>query len=294
MRFFTKEIKIGITTILALAIIYMGFIFLKGINLFSNTDIYYVKLNNVSGLAPQSEVMVSGMKIGSVRNIEYNPTDRSIIVSVEINKSFAILEGSTASLSKEMLGSTKLDINMPKGINKYMQIGDTIMGKEVVDIMTSAADMLPQMQALIPKLDSTLNSINAILADPSLRNSIHNIESITCEFKSTTRTLNTLLDSDIPILLNKATSICHNVEGLTNNLNSVDFKILEGNINRTMMDLQLFTNKLNNENSSLGLLLNDNSIYQNLDSTLYNASSLLKDLRLHPKRYVHFSLFGRK
>lgn len=294
MRFFTKEVKIGITTILALIIIYIGFIFLKGINLFSDTDVYYVKLNNISGLAPQSDVMVSGMKIGSVRDIEYNQEERNIIVSIEVNKGFSIIEGSTASLAKEMLGSTKLDIVMPNGINNHMHVGDTIIGKEVVDLMSSAADMLPQMQTLLPKLDSILTSINAILADPALMTSLHNIEEVTCELKTTTDRVNTLLENDVPCILNKTNSICLNVEAVTNNLKGIDFNGLENNINNTMQGLQLFTNKLNNENSSLGLLLNDNSLYNNLDSTLYNASSLLKDLRLHPKRYVHFSLFGRK
>lgn len=294
MTFFTKEVKIGITAILALAVIYTGFIFLKGINLFNDTYTYYVKINNINGLTPQSDVLVSGMKIGSVKSINYNPEERNILIAIEVNKEFTIIKGSTACLTKEMLASTKLEINLPANSYLPLEPGDTIIGKETTDLMTSASEIVPQIQNLLPKMDSILTSINTILIDPSIQTSIHNIEALTNELRTTTNEVNNLLAKDVPSILNKTDAICYNMEIATNNLKDIDFKGLESNVNTTMQSLQLFTNKLNNENSNLGLLLNDNSLYHNLDSTLYNASALLKDLRLQPKRYVHFSLFGRK
>jgi len=294
MTFFTKEVKIGITAILALAVIYTGFIFLKGIDLFNDTYTYYVKINNINGLTPQSDVLVSGMKIGSVKSINYNPEERNILIAIEVNKEFIIIKGSTASLTKEMLSSTKLEINLPANSYLPLEPGDTIIGKETTDLMASASEIVPQIQNLLPKMDSILTSINTILIDPSIQTSIHNIEALTNELKTTTNEVNNLLAKDVPSILNKTDAICYNMEIATNNLKDIDFKGLESNVNTTMQSLQLFTNKLNNENSNLGLLLNDNSLYHNLDSTLYNASALLKDLRLQPKRYVHFSLFGRK
>ena len=294
MTFFTKEVKIGITAILALAVIYTGFIFLKGINLFNDTYTYYVKINNINGLTPQSDVLVSGMKIGSVKSINYNPEDRNILIAIEVNKEFTIIKGSTACLTKEMLASTKLEINLPANSYLPLEPGDTIIGKETTDLMASASEIVPQIQNLLPKMDSILTSINTILIDPSIQTSIHNIEALTTELRTTTNEVNNLLAKDVPSILNKTDAICYNMEIATNNLKDIDFKGVESNVNTTLQSLQLFTNKLNNENSNLGLLLNDNSLYHNLDSTLYNASALLKDLRLQPKRYVHFSLFGRK
>lgn len=294
MTFFTKEVKIGITAILALAVIYTGFIFLKGINLFNDTYTYYVKINNINGLTPQSDVLVSGMKIGSVKSINYNPEERNILIAIEVNKEFTIIKGSTACLTKEMLASTKLEISLPANSYLPLEPGDTIIGKETTDLMASASEIVPQIQNLLPKMDSILTSINTILIDPSIQTSIHNIEALTYELRTTTNEVNNLLAKDVPSILNKTDAICYNMEIATNNLKDIDFKGLESNVNTTMQSLQLFTNKLNNENSNLGLLLNDNSLYHNLDSTLYNASALLKDLRLQPKRYVHFSLFGRK
>lgn len=294
MIFFTKEVKIGITAIFALAIIYAGFVFLKGINLFNDTDTYYVKLNNINGLIPQSDVVVCGMKIGSVSDINYNNEDRNVIITIDVYKDFSIISGSSAGLAKEMLGSTKLEIIMPDNNYTTLEPGDTISGKETADLMSSAEEIVPQIQNLLPKIDSILVSINTVLADPSIQTSIYNIEALTSELRTTTAGINHILGEDVPLILNKADAICTNMEITTSNLKDIDFKGLENNINTTMLGLHLFTNKLNNENSNLGLLLNDNSLYMNLDSTLYNASALLKDLRLQPKRYVHFSLFGRK
>ena len=294
MIFFTKEVKIGITAIFALAIIYAGFVFLKGINLFNDTDTYYVKLNNINGLIPQSDVVVCGMKIGSVSDINYNNEDRNVIITIDVYKDFSIISGSSAGLAKEMLGSTKLEIIMPDNNYTTLEPGDTILGKETADLMSSAEEIVPQIQNLLPKIDSILVSINTVLANPSIQTSIYNIEALTSELRTTTAGINHILGEDVPLILNKADAICTNMEIATSNLKDIDFKGLENNINTTMLGLHLFTNKLNNENSNLGLLLNDNSLYMNLDSTLYNASALLKDLRLQPKRYVHFSLFGRK
>ncbi len=294
MGFFTREIKIGITAILAIAIIYGGMIFLKGMNVFENDNIYYLKMKNVSGLAPQSEVLMCGMKIGLVKNIEYKAESHDLLVKIEIDEGFAIAEGSTAGLTKEMLGTTRVTINMPDNATKYLTKGDTIIGKTSPDLMESAAEMIPQFQAMMPKLDSILTSLNTLAANPALNNSLNNIEVLTKDLHTTTTRINGLLGNEVPQLLNKADVICANMQTVSSNLSSINFHELTDNVNSTMTEFQLFTNKLNNENSSLGLLLKDDSMYNNLNSTFSNASLLLEDFRLHPKRYVHFSLFGKK
>jgi phospholipid/cholesterol/gamma-HCH transport system substrate-binding protein len=120
------------------------------------------------------------------------------------------------------------------------------------------------------------------------------MEIITEDLKITTSKINRMLNNDISPLLTKTNNICQNLETTTSKFNNIDFVSLENNINTTMANVNSFTNRLNNENSSLGLLLNDASVYNNLDSTFRNASLLLEDLRMNPKRYVHFSIFGRK
>ncbi|MCM1312118.1 MAG: MlaD family protein [Bacteroides sp.] len=290
----TKEIKIAITAILAVAIIYVGIIFLKGLKLFGSDHIYYVEMKDVSGLSISSEVLASGMNIGTVKGIEYDAAKQNITVAIDVRPDFRIPEGSCANISKEMLGGAKLNIQLGKNTAKNIAIGDTIAGKQTIDIMTAAADMVPQVQALLPKLDSILTSVSQLTSDPALTASMKNMEYITSNLKTTTDRLNGLLASDVPQLVRKTNAICANLETTTNNLKEVDFNGMAQNANKTMEGLQIFTNRLNNENSTLGMFLNDASVYNHLDSTMINASLLLQDLREHPKRYVHFSLFGKK
>ncbi len=294
MRFFTREIKIGLSAIVAIAIVYGGMIFLKGMSVLDNDNIYYLKMKNVSGLAPQSEVLMYGMKIGIVKDIQYRPDYQDIIVKIEIDEEYTIAKGATAGLAKEMLGTTRVSINMPETINEPYAKGDTIIGKTTNDLMASAADMVPQIQAMLPKMDSILTSINALASNPALSNSLNNIEYLTGDLRTTTTRLNQILGNDVPQLIARTNNICGNLETTTSNLSQVDFLALSNNVNSTMGELQSFTHKLNNPSSSLGLLLNDNLLYNNLNSTFSNASLLLEDFRLHPKRYVHFSLFGKK
>lgn len=295
MKFLTKEVKIAIIAIMALLIIYIGINFLKGMNLFSSDDTYYVELDNVSGLAVSSEVLADGYAIGVVKDLKYDEnSSKNILATISIKKGIRIPKGSIVELSKEMLGSTKMNILMANNPRERVEPGDTLKGAWEKDALTMVSQMMPQVQQLIPKLDSILTSINKLAANPSLQASIENMEVVTSNLKTTTTRINRILGNDIPELTTRADSICSNLETTTGNLKKVDFVGIENNLNTTMEGLQLFTNRLNDPNSSLGLFLNDASVYNNLDTTLVNASSLLKDLREHPKRYVHFSIFGRK
>lgn len=294
MRFFTKEVKIAITAILAVLIIYIGIIFLKGLKLFSQDTTYYVELSNINGLTVSSEVLVNGMNVGLVKSVSYNPTKQNLTVAIDVTPGFSIPQGSTAVLSKEMLGSTKMNIVLGSDPSLNIQPGDTIKGKESIDLMTEAANMIPQVQSLLPKMDSILASLNKVTSDPAILASLHNMEYITTNLRTSTDRLNGMLEGDMSQLLKKTNNVCDNLEATTGNLRNVDFVGIANNANSTIEGLQLFTNRLNNENSTLGLLLNDASVYNHLDSTLNNASLLLENIRLQPKRYVHFSLFGKK
>lgn len=290
----TKEIKIAITAILAVAIIYVGIIFLKGLKLFGSDNIYYVEMKDVSGLSISSEVLASGMNIGSVKSIEYDVAKQNITVAIDIKPDFRIPAGSSACISKEMLGGAKLNILLGKDVMNPLCAGDTIPGKQTIDIMTAAAEMVPQVQALLPKLDSILASVNSIANDPALTASIKNMESITNNLKSSTERLDGILTKDVPGLMGRTDRICANLETTTGKMKDIDFCAMADNANKTLTEMHLFANRLNNENSTLGLFLNDAGVYNHLDSTMINASLLLQDLREHPKRYVHFSLFGKK
>ena len=150
---------------------------------------------------------------------------------------------------------------------------------------------------MLPKLDSILGSLNTLLADPALAQSLHNVQTITGNLTTSTAELNKLmasLNKGVPVMMAKADGVLDNTNKLTSNLAALDIQTTMRQVDQTINNVQELTAKLNSNNGTLGLLMNDASLYNNLNSTMCSADSLLTNLRQHPKRYVHFSLFGKK
>lgn len=298
MKLLTNEIKIAITAIISVAIIYVGAIFLKGLKLFDNSTTYLVEMDNVAGLVESGEVLANGLNIGVIRSIKYNPEKQNLKLEVDIDPNFQVPKGTTVFVTSPMLGAPKINLKLGANENGFLNPGDTMYGTAGSDLMSEAAKMIPDIQALIPKLDSILSNVNALTGDPALAASLQNLEYITNNLRTSTDKLNGVLGNDVPRLMANVNGVCSNAQTLTNNLNSIDIAGIADNANKTLANTQSITSNLNSalssKDNSLGLLLNDNSVALHLDSTVLNASMLLQDLREHPKRYVHFSLFGRK
>lgn len=297
----SKEIKIAITAIIAVVIVYLGIIFMKGLKLFSSDNIYYVEMSNVGGLSKAGEVIANGMNVGVVKDIVYDGSRQIATVSIELNEGFSLPRNSHATTVKDMLGAPKMNIILGENPRDLLTKGDTIPGEGGGDLMSSINDMVPQLKALMPKLDSILSAVNTLTNDPALSASIQNMEYISTSLKSTSDDVGRLMRNDVPQLMTHANTICSNLEATTEQLRQIDLVGMAGDAHATLQnasqavsELQLFTNQLSNPNSSLGKLMNDPSMYNHLDSTMNNASKLLEDLRLHPARYVHFSVFGKK
>ena len=150
---------------------------------------------------------------------------------------------------------------------------------------------------MLPKLDSILFNVNTLLSDPALAHSLHNVEGITSNLTTSTKELNTLMASlnrNIPTMMGKANTTLDNTNKLTANLDKVDVSATMAKVDNAIENVQMLTQSLNSKEGSMGLLIRDPSLYNNLNSTMRSADSLLVDLRKSPKRYVHFSIFGNK
>ena len=203
--------------------------------------------------------------------------------------------GSKAELVTEMLGTVKMNLIMNYGENQTIAPGDTIEGYANNGIMAKAEkDLLPQMEKMMPKLDSILSSLNKILADPAIGNTLKNAEQITASLNQTSNHLQRLMSNDIPKLTGNVTAITEDLKVISGNLKGIDYAATFNKIDETLKNVYALTDKLNKKDNTIGLLLNDPELYNNLNATSENAASLLKDLQENPKRYVHFSLFGRK
>lgn len=291
-----KEFKIGIAAIVALIILFIGINYLKGINMFKSESYYHVDYTEVNGLALSSPVYANGFKVGLVRDIQYNFNKPGhITVGIDMDDNIKIPVGSKAELVTEMLGTVKMNLIMNYGENQTIAPGDTIEGYANNGIMAKAEkDLLPQMEKMMPKLDSILSSLNKILADPAIGNTLKNAEQLTASLNQTSSHLQRLMSNDIPKITGNVTTITEDLKVISGNLKGIDYAATFNKIDETLKNVYALTDKLNKKDNTIGLLLNDPELYNNLNATSENAASLLKDLQENPKRYVHFSLFGRK
>ena len=298
MKYFTKEVKIAIVAIVGLVVLFLGMNFLKGLDLFSTDNRYYISFRDISGLSSSSPIYADGYKVGVVRGIVYDYSQsKDIIVEADINKYMRIPKGSSAEIVSDLMGNVKVNLLLASNPRERVNPGETIVGGINDGAMGQMKDLIPVVQDMLPKLDSILASVNLLLQDPAIANSLHNVETVTGNLTVSTRRLNTLLGTlnrRMPGLLAKADGVMDNAQVVTSNLSKVDVEGTMSKVNATLDNVQAFTDQLNNNTGSLGLLMRDPNLYYNLNATVKSADSLLIDLKSHPKRYVHFSVFGRK
>lgn len=291
---FTRELWVGLLGILALLIIYLLINFFKGVNVLKEGKRFYVKFDNIGEIVNTSPIYLNGYKVGNVSNIiyDFNSTD-GVFVEINVDKRLNIPQGSYAEVNNKMLGSSTISLRLGKG-NKFVAPGDTINGYLNGGAMQEAGNMLPQINAMIPKVDSILVSLNNILGNPSINRSVNNVEQLTHELGKTTAMLNSLLKNEIPEATEKLIKIEDNMLAVSSQLSEVDYKRMFATLEESATNLKQITEALSNGEGTAGMLLKDSTLYNNLNSTCSAATALLEDLKEHPKRYVHFSIFGRK
>lgn len=298
MKVFTKEVKIALVAIVGVVILFFGMNFLKGLNLFSSTDDYFIEFKDISGLSSSSPIYADGYQVGTVKDVVYDYTNtKPTKVVVAIDKAMRIPEGSSAEIVSDMMGNVKVNLLLANNPRSRVMPGGTIKGDVNSGLMSQVGSMIPAVEAMLPKLDSILASVNALLADPALAQSLHNVQTITQNLTVSSAELNklmTTMNHGVPALMAKAGNTLDNTNRLTANLAGLDLATTKQEIDKTISNVQQLTDKLNNNEGTLGLLMNDASLYNNLTATMRDADSLVVNLRQHPKRYVHFSLFGKK
>ena len=297
-----REIKIALVAIVALIVLFFGLNFLKGLNLFTSDTNYYMTFKNISGLSSSSPIYADGYRVGTVKNILFDyEQQEDIKVMVGIDRHLRIPKGSTAEIVSDMLGNLQVNLLLADNPQERIEEGGVIEGSVSSGTLGKLSAIVPTVEKMLPKLDSILGSLNTILADPAIAQTLHHVQSVSGNLVTTTNQLNTLvgqLNKNVPSLMTQANSVLDNTTQLTGNLNkqlaSVDINTTMSKVNATLDNVQQLTKQLNNPEGSIGLMLRDPQLYRNLNTTMSDVDSLLNNLREHPKRYVHFSLFGKK
>ncbi len=294
-KIFSREVIIGATGIIAILVIYLLINFFKGINLFKPDNHYYVKFSDVCQLVNSSPVFINGYSVGNVRDINYDYTNPgNIIVTIEIDERMKVPAGSYATITTHMLGGTDISLVLANS-NRILSPGDTITGIPDKGIAAVAGEkILPAFDRMIPKLDSILGNLNTLLANPSLNSTVDNAAALTEELKKTTASINRLLAKDVPAITDRMVRLEDDMLAVSGELKNIDYASITKELEQTLVNVRKLTSALNSNNGTIGLLLNDTTLYRNLCTTCEQAESLLVNLREEPKRYVHFSIFGRK
>ena len=295
MKLITKEVKIGIAGVISLFILVFGINYLKGISLFRPSSYFFVKFENIDGLAKSAPVYANGVKVGLVREIIYDYTaPGNVVVEIEVNTEMRIPTGTTAELIPQLMGEVQMKLLLANNPYGELQVGDTLQGYLNGGIFEAASKMLPQVATLIPKIDSALVALNAILSDENIPATLKSAEKTMSNLAVVSSDLKTLMKNDIPQLTNKLSIMSDNFISVSDQLKEIDYAGIAKEIDSTLANVKLITDKVNEKNNTIGLLFNDPELYNNLNQTAVNASNLLLDLKEHPKRYVQFSVFGRK
>jgi phospholipid/cholesterol/gamma-HCH transport system substrate-binding protein len=293
-----KEVKIALVAIAALVIMFFGMNFLKGTKMFSKNDQYVITFKDVTGIEKNSPIYSEGVVIGSVSDIIYDYSHKEPThLKVYISKMMRIPKGSTAEVKSDIMGNTQVNLLLADNESENINPGEIIRGLDQESTVDRMKAMIPTVESIAPKLDSILLNLNIILSDPAIRDILHNAKNVTANLETSTKELNSLmaeLNSKLPSMMDKTDRVLDNAEVMTKKFAAIDVDGMMSQVNQTLSDVQSTVAKINSTDGTMGKLINDPKLYDNLNTTLNSANSLVVDLKENPKRYVHFSLFGKK
>ena len=309
----TNETKVGVLAAVAIVILVVGYSFLKGNDVFSRENTFYSQYENVDGLAVSKPVLVNGYQIGRVSKLTLLPSGQ-ILTEFKINPEYAIPSNTVARLeSTDLLGGKAIIFELG---NKqiYAKDGDTLNANIQKNFLEQVEPVQKKAEKIIARLDSVLSSVNNTLSPEFQQNFERSFASISrtlVTLENTTKTFDGLVgqeSSKIAGILGNLESISANfktnnakITSIMNNLNKVTDDVAKANFAKTMSeankavaDMNVIVANINNGKGSLGQLINDPQMYNNLNSAAGNLDKLMIDLKANPKRYVSFSVFGGK
>ncbi|NDV79854.1 MlaD family protein [Dysgonomonas sp. 511] len=290
----SKEVKIGVAFIIAIFLLYYGISFLKGVNIFKASNTYTVLFDDVSGLSQSAPVTLNGFQVGLVSSMHLDEKTNKVIVLLNMDKGVKIPKGTKVSLDVSILGSATILFELNPYTQEYYTSSDTIIGIKKKGMMDAADKMLPQVENLIPKLDSILTGVQNLVNNPALTETMINVNQITGDIARSTRQLNAMmaaLNKDVPQITGNLNQMSSDLSGVSKQLTQMDISATFNSIDSTMKNLNTLSNQINSKEGSLGLLINDTSLHDSLNSVLNNASTLLEDIRKNPSRYINVKVF---
>ncbi len=312
----SKEFKIGLIVIISLALLYWGFNFLKGEDIFSNERVFIALYKDVGGLDKANPVTVNGLTVGHVRDMNFsNDGKANVVIELIINNSIAIPKNSIARIaSSDLLGSKTVEIILGTS-TEYAVSGDTLISEVEISIKEEVSRQLKPLknkaEGLLVSIDTVITMLNSLFSKTNTDNISRSVAHIAGSFENLEKTTSTL-DELMTEEKNRVERILINVESITQNLKNnedklnnifANFSAISDTLAKarfyetiqevysTMNELSDISKKINTGEGSLGMLVNDDSLYVELEKSSRDLNLLLEDIRLNPKKYFKISVF---
>ncbi|MBS1773544.1 MAG: MCE family protein [Bacteroidetes bacterium] len=309
---FSKEARIGLLVALALLIFFAGFYFLKGSSLLSRENTYYAYFDDVQGLQSSSPVQIKGLGIGRVAKIEFSK--EKVKVTLSISKKVKLMEGTTVKLiATDLLNTKALRLDLGSGSNELpnkAELQGSQEGGLLDNLSGEISPLITDIRKVVATLDTVMLGVNNMLNTETrehLKNSVAALEVTMKNFSNLSAKLNNESNQLASVIRNansitsnlaannqQITNIMHNAEGISNQLANAPLEQTIKDLQATVSQLQGVISKVNNNEGSLGMMVNDKQLYNNLSETLKTLNLLIADLNAHPSRYINVTIFGKK
>lgn len=301
----TREIKTGVVAILVIILFIWGYNFLKDQNLYDTSRTMYAEYDNVQGLAPKSPITINGLKVGSVTQISFHPRKKGILVAhLQLDNPIEFSVNSVAQIySPDFISGKSLKINLVLDQGSIAMDGDTLVGEVDSGIMGMINEQIAPLQvkveSFVVQTDSVMKSIDALLDEENQQNikeSLRNVNGILSDFKTSSQYLESLMaeNGKMDSIINNTNQTMNNLAAISDSIQAADLGATVASLESTLANFNSVLDSLKTGDGTMSKLLNDDELYTNLANASKELEELLREVKEHPKRFVHLSVFGKK
>lgn len=294
-RLTRQTVKIGFFTLLAIVILYLGITYLKGLSISARSKTYYVAMNDVTGINVATRVFVNGYKVGSVRKMEYDYRNNGeTILTLTLDPDIKLPQGTQVQVAQTLLSGALVNLVLPEvETGAYLNAKDTIpmsTHRSAKSLEQLQSEFVPRLSTTLSHMDSVLLQANAILSNPNIEPTLADVRQSAQHINASSAQLQQSLRS-LPTIMGRIDHTSANVESFASRLDSLQLQETVANLESTSRELKSFTQRLNQSNGTVGRLLNEDGLYNRIDSVTTSLDALIQDIKAHPKKYVKLSLF---
>ena len=299
-----REIKVGVLATVCLFLLFYGFNFLKGVNIFSPTNGYHGVFTNLHGLEEQAAVYIRGHKVGQVDELHYDFTrDSAFIVDISIQKDILLPVGTQLALiSDGLLGGMAVELVFPEEPRAksqepkaYVEHGATLPTVYIPGLMESLqGELIAKIAGVVEQIDTLVAQLNTQLEGDHLQSTLANVDRISGDLTDVSGDLRRMMNTQVPAIVNNADTAVANLNTVIADIKAADLKATVARVDTALNGVNAVVADVREQKGTLGQLIYNKALYNHVDATVVSADSLLTDIKAHPKRYVHFSVFGKK